>query len=134
MDSLLRKLAELYSGPLKSPEKALAYAKTARELLPDDPAVTKVLGRAVYLNADFKWAYVLLQPENTKPTSDAEALRTLAWSAYALGKVTEAEQIMKRITELAADSEAAADARAFLSMSSPERMARLPGKLKETSR
>ena len=33
------KLAQLYAGPLQNKEKALAYAKKARELAPADPQV-----------------------------------------------------------------------------------------------
>ena len=40
------KLAQLYAGPLKNPEKALQFAKKARELMPTDPNATATVARS----------------------------------------------------------------------------------------
>ena len=42
------KLAQLNAGPLQNKEKALAYAKKARELAPADPQVASILGKVAY--------------------------------------------------------------------------------------
>ena len=42
-------LARLYAGPLRNKEKALAYAKKARELAPGDPQIAALLGPALGL-------------------------------------------------------------------------------------
>src|SRR3984893_16795563 len=53
LDLAITKLAKLYAGPLHNKEKALAYAKKARELTPGDPQVTSVLGRVAYQAGNF---------------------------------------------------------------------------------
>jgi tetratricopeptide (TPR) repeat protein len=130
LPSVAIKLAEMYAGPLKAPEKALAYAKMARELAPNDPNALRALGRAAFENGKFRWGYNLLQPEHANSSTDAATLHTLAWCAYALGKMSEAEQLMNQIAERNRDSPAAVQARSFLAMSNAERVSRLP---KETS-
>ena len=47
------KLAQLYAGPLQNKEKALAYAKKARELAPADPRVASILGKVAYDSGNF---------------------------------------------------------------------------------
>ena len=42
------KLAQLNAGPLQNKEKALAYAKKARELAPADPQIAGILGKVAY--------------------------------------------------------------------------------------
>ena len=55
------KLAQLNAGPLQNKEKALAYAKKARELAPADPQVAGILGKVAYQSGNFTWSYSLLQ-------------------------------------------------------------------------
>ena len=55
------KLAQLNAGPLQNKEKALDYAKKARELAPADPHVAGILGKVAYQSGNFTWSYGLLQ-------------------------------------------------------------------------
>jgi tetratricopeptide (TPR) repeat protein len=108
------KLAELYAGPLQNKEKALAYAKKARELAPNDPQVAGVLGKVAYQSGNFAWAYSLLQEATRQRQNDAAVLNDLAWAAYSLGKVNEARDAMQKAIAAAPDSSQAADAKKFL--------------------
>src|SRR5204863_9156865 len=47
------KLAQLNAGPLQNKEKALTYAKKARELAPADPQVAGILGKVAYDSGNF---------------------------------------------------------------------------------
>ena len=51
--STVTKLAQLNAGPLQNKEKALAYAKKARQLAPADPQVAGILGKVAYQSGNF---------------------------------------------------------------------------------
>jgi tetratricopeptide (TPR) repeat protein len=108
------KLAQLYAGPLQNKEKALAYAKKARELAPDDPQVAGILGKVAYQSGNFTWSYSLLQEAVRQRANDPSILHNLAWAAYALGKVNEARDLMQKIVTAGANSPEASDAKKFL--------------------
>jgi tetratricopeptide (TPR) repeat protein len=91
------KLAQLSAGPLKQSEKALALAKQARELAPNDPKVAGLLGKVAYQVRNLPWAYSLLQESARQLPEDAEILFDYAWVAYGLGKVSEAQQAMRKV-------------------------------------
>jgi len=110
------KLAQLYSGPVKQNEKALRYAKMARELAPDDPKVAGILGRVAYETGDATWAYSLLADSSRRLANDVSVLHSLGWAAYSLGKTEEAVRTMKKVMEAAPDSPQAADTRTFLKL------------------
>ena len=111
--SATAKLAQLYSGPLHDNEKALRFARKARELAPNDPKIIGVLGEAAYQAGNFTWAYSLLQESARGLPNDAEILNDFAWSAYSLGKVNEAQQTMQRVLAARPDS---SEAKLFLEM------------------
>ena len=108
------KLAQLYAGPLQNKEKALAYAKKARELAPADPQVATVVGKVAYESGNFTWSYSLLQDAVRQRANDASLLHDLAWAAYSLGKVNEARDAMQKIVTADANSTEAGDAKKFL--------------------
>jgi tetratricopeptide (TPR) repeat protein len=110
------KLAELYAGPLQDHEKALKFARKARELAPNDPKIIAILGSVAYQIGNFTWAYSLLQESSRQLPSNPEILHQLAWSAYSLGKVNEAWQAMESILAAAPDSIQSSDAKLFLEM------------------
>src|SRR4029077_15900776 len=112
--SALIKLAQLNAGPLQNNEKALEFAKKARELAPNDPKVAGVLGHVAYHAGNFTWAYSLLQ-ESARQLADAPTvLHDCAWAAYSLGKVSEARQLMERTLKVASAPEISGDAQSFL--------------------
>jgi tetratricopeptide (TPR) repeat protein len=110
------KLAQLYAGPLQNKEKALAYAKKARELAPTDPQIAGLVGKVAYDTGNFTWSYSLLQGAIRQRANDPSILRDLAWAAYSLGKVNEARDAMQKIVTAGSDSPQAADAQKFLAL------------------
>jgi Flp pilus assembly protein TadD len=109
-------LAQLNAGPLRNKDKALAYAKKARELAPTDPQVAGILGKVAYDSGNFTWSYSLLQEAVRQRANDPSILHDLAWAAYSLGKVTEARDAMQKVLTNNPDSSQAADAKKFLSL------------------
>ncbi len=110
------KLAQLNAGPLKSPDKAMVFAKKARELAPMDLKVTALLGAIAYQVGKFDWAYSLLQKGVRGLPDDMATRQMYAWAAYSLGKMTEAKQSMQTILKTAHDPKRIEDAKSFLSM------------------
>src|SRR6266496_674232 len=114
LSGTMTKLAELNAGPLQNKEKALAYAKKARELAPADPQVTAILGKVAYEGGNFTWSYSLLQEAARQRQSDPSVLHNLAWAAYSLGKVNEARDAMQKVLTSRARPSQTADARKCL--------------------
>jgi predicted Zn-dependent protease len=110
------KLAQLNAGPLKNPDKALQYAKKARELAPGDPHATATVGSIAFQLGNYTWAYSLLQEGARQLPNDPAVLHDLAWSAYSLGKVAEARQTMESLLTSGPSSPQSTDAKTFLSM------------------
>jgi tetratricopeptide (TPR) repeat protein len=110
----ITKLAQLNAGPLQNKEKALAYAKKARELAPADPQVAGILAKVAYQSGNFTWSYSLLQEAVRQRANDASILHDLAWAAYSLGKVNEARDAMQKVLTNNPNSAQAADAKKFL--------------------
>ncbi len=108
------KLAELYAGPLPDKEKAVAYAKKARELAPSDPQITILLGKVAYQNGNFGWSSSLLQEAARQRRDDPAVLYNLGWSSYAMGKVNEARDLMQKVAAAGGNSAEIADAKKFL--------------------
>ena len=108
------KLAQLNAGPLQNKEKALAYAKKARELAPADPQVAGILGKVAYQSGNFTWSYSLLQEAARQRQNDPSILDGLAWAAYSLGKTEEAREAMQKVVTAGPDSSEAGDAKKFL--------------------
>lgn len=115
-------LARLYAGPLRDKAKALQFAKTARELAPNDPKIAAIVGRIAYDAGNSTWAYSLLEESTRQLPADAGVLHSLAWAAYAGGKIGRARAAMESALEASADAQTAADATRFLSLTavSPE--------------
>lgn len=108
------KLAELYAGPLKSPQKAMEFAKKAKEIAPNEPKPAAMLGRLAYQSGNFTWAYSLLQDASRALPDNAEVQYDFAWAAYSLGKVNEARQAMQRVLNTGAGTARSNDAKTFL--------------------
>jgi tetratricopeptide (TPR) repeat protein len=116
LTTMVTKLAQLNAGPLQNKEKALAYAKKARELAPGDPQITALVGRVAYESGNFNWSYSLLQEAARQRANDPAVLHDLAWAAYSLGKVNEARDAMQRVLTNNPDSTQAGDAQEFVTL------------------
>ena len=126
LSAALIKLAQLNAGPLRNKEKALAYAKEARELVPGDPQVADILGKVAYQSGNFAWSYSLLQEAARQRPDDPSVLRDLAWSAYSLGKVNEARGAMQKIMMKNPRSSEGADAKKFLAFTAVDENPKQP--------
>jgi tetratricopeptide (TPR) repeat protein len=115
------KLAQLNAGPLQNNEKALEFAKKARDLAPSDARVAGVLGAIAYHAGNFTWAYSLLQESARQLADDPTVLHDCAWAAYSLGKVSEARGLMERTLKVAPAPEISGDAQSFLRMTALDR-------------
>src|SRR5207245_7649717 len=120
LTAAITKLAQLNAGPLQNNEKALAYAKKARELAPADPQVAAIAGKVAYQGGNFTWSYSLLQEGVRERQNDPSILYNLAWAAYSLGKVNEARDVMQKALANNPDSAQAADAKKFLALTALE--------------
>ncbi len=89
-------MAQLNAGPLQKQEEALEFARKARELAPNDAAVTALLGRIAYDAGNYTWAFSLLQESGRGEGVDPATLHRYAWAAYSQGRVAEAEAAMRR--------------------------------------
>jgi len=110
------KSAELNAGPLYNKDKALDFAKKARDLAPTDPRVAGILGGIAYQSGNFIWAYSLLEESTRQLGDDASVLPDYAWSAYSLGKVSEARKIMQRLLTTAPNSFDSEEIKSFLAI------------------
>jgi len=110
------KLAQLYAGPLQKRDKALEFAKKARELSPNDVQAAGALGRVAFQAGNFTWAYSLLQESARQGSVDPDILHDLAMTTYALGKVSDARQTMQRSLTARPDVAQSEDAKRFLTM------------------
>jgi tetratricopeptide (TPR) repeat protein len=118
--AVVTKLAQLNAGPLQNKDKALTYAKKARELAPADPQVAGILGKVAYDSGNFTWSYSLLQESVRQRANNPSILHDLAWAAYSLGKVNEARDVMQKALTNNPDPTHAADAKKFLALTALE--------------
>ncbi|MEP6662518.1 MAG: tetratricopeptide repeat protein, partial [Verrucomicrobiota bacterium] len=108
---IMIKLARYYSGSLKEPAKALALAKEAHRIEPEDSRITHELARMVYNTGDFKWASSLFQESARKISGDANLIYDLALSDYALGNLNEAQANIKNALQMKGSFSRADEAR-----------------------
>lgn len=98
--NILLTLARLHDQADHS-AKALEYAKEARKLAPDDPAVAQSLGRLAYDNGDYPWAASLLQEAARRRQDSADLHFDLARASYSVGRVAEAQSALRSALDLA---------------------------------
>jgi len=116
----LMRLAQLYAGSLGDVDRALGYAKKARELSPNNPQVTGVLGQVAFKKGDFAWAHSLLGESLSRAGENPEILYDFAWASYSQGKMDEAIRLMERYSGLVPEPSKINDSRMFLAMTVPD--------------
>jgi tetratricopeptide (TPR) repeat protein len=139
----LFQLARLYSTSLKNPQQALKLAKEARKLAPEDAEIGYLLGRLVDQSGDHQYASDLLQESARKLPGNPEVLFDLAQVYFAIGRVNDAGETMRRAVKLASDAKASrglrpelgAEAQRFLELiglyESPEKRLEAEAKVQE---
>ena len=86
-------LVQVYLAQKDTP-KALDLAKTAHKLAPDDPDVTRILGRLAYTGGEYQWAASLLQ-EAIQKSDSPELYYDLAQALYSVGRTPDAEAALR---------------------------------------
>ena len=109
------KLAQLYAGRFKDPQKALGLAEGAHKLAPDDPTISQALGLLVYQAGDYRRALHLLE-EAERRLTEPELMHDLAWSYYSVGRVGEAQTMMQRALQNGTSFAKLDDAKRFVAM------------------
>jgi tetratricopeptide (TPR) repeat protein len=110
----------LHAGALNDLDKALEYARTARQLAPNDPKVAAILGALVFRNGEHSLAYNLLREATAATPRAAEDMAALAHAAYSLGKVEEARTAMREALTAAPTGAFAEEGKLFLALTAPE--------------
>lgn len=77
--------------------QALDLARATRKLAPDDPLLGHQLGNLAFQSRDFQWAASLLQESARRLPENPGVNFDWAKAAYSVGRVTEAEEVMRRI-------------------------------------
>ncbi len=90
------RLAKLYAGPLKAPEKGLQQAREAYKLAPQEPGVLADLARVGIAGGDFVWAQTLLLEAGRRAPADPEIALDLASVTFSVGQVNAAGAALQR--------------------------------------
>ena len=109
-------LAQLYAGPLHDPVKALALAKAAHELIPDDPHTAETLGRLVYRAGDYQWSVDLLEEAAHGLPHQPDLMYDLSLAYYNVGRVSDAARALQEARGGSGNFSRQADADRFAAM------------------
>lgn len=100
LGSAYNNLACLYSDQLKEPEKALAAAQKARELLPQEPHVADTLAWIAFKKGQYRWALSLLEESASKLTDAPTILFHLGMARCMLGQEEPARLAFQQAVDL----------------------------------
>ncbi|MEI8139836.1 MAG: tetratricopeptide repeat protein [bacterium] len=95
-----KRLALTYNGQRTFSEQEYKLLKKARELLPDDPEVGYILGKAAFSKGQYDWAMRLLQESTVKFPERADGYYYLGMSYHQLKNIPAAKQTLSRAIEL----------------------------------
>jgi tetratricopeptide (TPR) repeat protein len=96
----LNNLAYLYSEHLGQLDKAYETARTAKELLPTDPATADTFGWILYKRGQYSWALSLLQESAEKLSSEPEVQFHLGMAYYMMGEEEPARIALQRALQM----------------------------------
>jgi tetratricopeptide (TPR) repeat protein len=99
----LNNVACLYSERFNEPEKALAAAQKARELLPQEPHTADTLGWILFKKGQYRWALNLLTESAAKLPDQPEVQYHLGMARYMLGLDEPARQALQHALDLSTD-------------------------------
>jgi len=111
-------LAQLYAGPLRQPDKARELAKRAHALAPDDPAISRTLGRLLYATGDYSRSVDLLTQAAQAQPADLELAFELSRAYFAVGRLSDAAHTLEPVQS--GNSPQHADAEQFSRMMAAE--------------
>ena len=107
-------LARLYAS--KDPVKAMAMARNASQIAPDNAYVTQIMGRLAFQSGDFKFAASCLQQTARNLPDDALAQFDYARAAYNIGDVPTAQSSLQNALGLNLPAPQAAEAQQMLDL------------------
>jgi putative PEP-CTERM system TPR-repeat lipoprotein len=96
--------------------QAVAYAKQAEQLSPNDPAVMDTLGMLLTMQGDKVRGQRLIQNAAERAPDDLDIQVHLAQVLVDQGRVEEAKQVLRKVIEKAGNGHAAASARSALEL------------------
>jgi len=108
-------LAYLYCEFLDDSEKALKFAKIAKDGAPEDPSVSDTLGWALYKRGSYNWALPYLQEGVSKLPDNPEVQFHLGMAYYQLGDMDNAKDTLKKAVGTGLQFRGLADAKKVLS-------------------
>lgn len=114
--SSLVSLAQLDSLRLNKTQEGLELARQAHNLSPQNPTITHVAGKLAYQAADYQWAYSLLHESASRLPDDPGVLFDYAWASCAVGKMSDAVEVMEKVVQMGSSSSQAVQAAKFLKM------------------
>jgi tetratricopeptide (TPR) repeat protein len=111
------RLSRLYAEQKHDVRKALALAKSAHVLVPDDAGVCAWLGELIFRSgADYPWALSLLQQAQNQSLHQSSLDYDLAFAYYAVGRAKEADAAMQEALRENDSPSHAEEARQFVAM------------------
>jgi Flp pilus assembly protein TadD len=109
-------LAQLYSGPLRRPDRARALAKSAHEAAPDDPRISRTLGRLLFETGDYAWSLDLLEEAGRGLAHEPALMYDLAQAYFAVGRIADADRALREALGAAAPFPERAQAEALATL------------------
>lgn len=91
--------------------KASDLLKAARKFAPDDPEVANGLGQLAFASGDYAWAYTLAQEALQRRANTPDFLYDHARSAFAVGRLAEAENSWASFLKIESNSARSAEVR-----------------------
>src|SRR5208282_2919637 len=107
-------LACIYLDTPGELEKALKFAKTARDAAPEDPHVADTLGWTLYKKGNYEWALVYLRESAAKMPDNAVVQYHLGMTHYQLGNMDDAKKALNRALEIVPEFNGAPEAKRVL--------------------
>jgi tetratricopeptide (TPR) repeat protein len=110
-----KQLARLYAAEPGKADRAYALAAKAREALPDDPALAKIMGIILVQRGNYSEAVNLLKQSTATLDSDAEGFYYLGTAQYHLKNRTDSKASLQKALALQLSGQPAESARQMLS-------------------
>lgn len=109
-------IARLNADHFNDIEKAMEAASKAKELSPDDPRISGLLGWISFLKGNHEWALGLLRESASSLPDDSQTLYRLGMACYSQGDIASATKHVQRALTTGRELPNRDDARRFLKM------------------
>jgi putative PEP-CTERM system TPR-repeat lipoprotein len=113
---IMSNLSQLYEDYLHNSAKALELARSAHALAPEDAQLSHLLGQLAFRQGDHKWARSLLDESARRSPHEPDVLYDFSWSEYSVGRITEAQAVMRSALENGLSTVHEEEAKRFLEL------------------